>query len=447
MSESKRAESVAALERVVRQATAERQAASDESRRRQADFTAALTQETARRQTTENELAEACNRIQNLQSEGDRIHQALAAAEEQIKQLESGRQDDQAAFERTRLALEADLAQQRADHDALRQLFEETRAGASETVDRLSRDSAIERDKYEVLVAERDEQLRQQLARGEAAEAVAAAALAGVEHRLQVTLEAQNRDRDAISNLQNRLEALGKELETTRSERESLKVAADLVPSLERQLDTIRRENNRGFEETPVNRCRFTRSGVITHVNRAVAGLLGYDTPEELQKVDFQDAVFESADDLAWIIQQCLSSRAGQSMDTIWKRKDGARLSVRVLAVATSGDSIDLVAEDFTHVQDLEERLRTAHRLEAVARYGSEVAVTCHALLTHVKQEGQQWVAQMDSEVARYQGELILDEVTRAAGFLGQLAAYGDEQKNDPSSPTSTKCCAISSLC
>ena len=432
VSESKRAEAVAALDRVVRQATAERQAASAESRRRQADFDAALNQEAAHRQTTENELAEARKNVQHLQSEGNRIHQALASAEEQITQLESGRQDDRAAFERTRLAIEADLAQQRADHDALRQLLEETRAGAWETVDRLSRDGAIERDRYEVLVAERDEQLRQQLARGEAADAAAAAALADVEHRLQVALEAQNRDRDAIKNLQNRLEALGKELETTRSQRESLRVAADLVPALERQLDTIRGENNRGFEETPVNRCRFTRNGVITDVNRALAGLLGYETREELQKVDFREAVFESADDLAWIIQRCLSSRAGQSMDTIWKRKDGARLSVRVLAVATSGDSIDLVAEDITHVQDLEERLRTAHRLEAVARYGSEVAETCRALLTHVKQEGQQWVAQMESEVARYQGELILDEVTRAAGFLGQLAAYGDEQRNVP---------------
>jgi hypothetical protein len=85
-----------------------------------------------------------------------------------------------------------------------------------------------------------------------------------------------------------------------------------------------------------------------------------------------------------------------------------------------------------TRVRALEEKLRNSQRMEAVARFGSEVAVTCHTLLRHVKQEGQQWVSQMESDAARYRGELLLDEVTRAAGFLGQLAAYGNEQKNVP---------------
>ena len=75
---------------------------------------------------------------------------------------------------------------------------------------------------------------------------------------------------------------------------------------------------------------------------------------------------------------------------------------------------------------------RLPQRLEAVARYGSEVAVTCQSLLTHVKQEGQQWLARMENDVARYQGQLLFDDVARAAGFMGQLAAYGEEQRNVP---------------
>jgi hypothetical protein len=67
-----------------------------------------------------------------------------------------------------------------------------------------------------------------------------------------------------------------------------------------------------------------------------------------------------------------------------------------------------------------------------VARYASEVAVTCDNLLRHVKQEGQQWLTTIDSDRARYHGELLLDEVTRAGGFLRQLAVYGNEQKNTP---------------
>jgi hypothetical protein len=101
-----------------------------------------------------------------------------------------------------------------------------------------------------------------------------------------------------------------------------------------------------------------------------------------------------------------------------------------VLAVATTPDSIDLAAEDITTFRVLEEKLRNSQRMEAVARFACEVAVTCNNLLRHVKQEGQQWLARIDSDTARYQGELLLDEVTRATGFLRELAVYGNEQKN-----------------
>jgi hypothetical protein len=80
----------------------------------------------------------------------------------------------------------------------------------------------------------------------------------------------------------------------------------------------------------------------------------------------------------------------------------------------------------------LEEKLRNSQSMEAVARYASEVAVTCDNLLRYVKQEGQQWLATIDSDRARYHGELLLDEVIRAARFLRPLAVYGNEQKNAP---------------
>jgi C4-dicarboxylate-specific signal transduction histidine kinase len=67
--------------------------------------------------------------------------------------------------------------------------------------------------------------------------------------------------------------------------------------------------------------------------------------------------------------------------------------------------------------------------MEAVGRLASEVAVTCDNLLRHVSQDGQQWLATIGSDThLRYQGEQLLGEVTRAAGFLRQLAVYGKTQ-------------------
>ena len=140
--------------------------------------------------------------------------------------------------------------------------------------------------------------------------------------------------------------------------------------------------------------CCCGRDGVITQVNHALATLLGYDTPEELQKVDFAATVFESGDELQWIVDRCLASRSTESVETTWRRKDGTRIIVRVLAVATTADSIDLAVQDMTTLRELEEKLRNSQRMEAVARYASEVAVNCDNLLRHVKEEGEQWLAQ-----------------------------------------------------
>ena len=473
------ADAAAAFQTAEQQAAAERQAAAEQAAQRQATLETELRQEVARRQAVEKEFAdtraaseqaqlrfldevaatgqrarehetrleeraareraewetarvEGQGRVRHLQMEGDLARESLVATEEQIQRLESAHEEERADFERALMATEADLARQRAEYTALQQTLDETRATAQETLERVSNDRATERARLEALVAERDTRLQEQAALKQASDEAAARTLADLEHRLRLTLAAGNRDSRAIAQLQEQLEALGEELEATRSQREILKTAADRVPQLRQQIDDIREENRRQFDHTPVNMCRCSRDGAVTQVNHALAGFLGYGTPEEVQKVDFAGTVFESGDELQWIVDRCLASRSTESVETTWRRKDSSRVIVRVLAVATTADSIDLAAQDITTFRELEEKLRNSQRMEAVARYGSEVAVTCHNLLRHVKQEGQQWLARIDSDTARYQGGLLLDEVTRAAGFLRQLAVYGNEQKNAP---------------
>jgi hypothetical protein len=85
--------------------------------------------------------------------------------------------------------------------------------------------------------------------------------------------------------------------------------------------------------------------------------------------------------------------------------------------------------ENVTSLRAAEEKLRQAQRMEAVGRLASEVAATCGSLLRDVSHDGQQWLAAIGSDPAlRQQGELLLGEVTRAAGLLRQLAVYGDTQ-------------------
>ena len=90
---------------------------------------------------------------------------------------------------------------------------------------------------------------------------------------------------------------------------------------------------------------------------------------------------------------------------------------------------IQIAAEDLTNLRALHDRLGNAHRMEAVGRLASEVAVTCGNLLNEIHQDVEQFLATVSGDAATGQrGELVLDEVKRAARILRQLSVYGDDE-------------------
>jgi PAS domain S-box-containing protein len=478
VAESKRAEAIAALNRVVQQATAERQAAAAEAAERHAHFNAELTREVTRRDAIERELIEtrtaaewarreftetlaaaearaldertkleersanehaewerlgraAAERISELTEQLDTARQSLARAEEHIARLTLEHDDAQAQAEHRQRAADRDLAHLRRERDTLQQSLDHTRATADEILTRVTQDRSIERARLEAIVADLETQLKEQTERTHVTEQAASVRLAETQHRLGEMRAANERAHESIAQLENQLTTLRRDLDAAKNRGDVLRATAERVPILEKEMDDVRAETRRQFEENPTSWFRCRRSGEIIHANRAMRSLLGYE-PLELQQLDFGDAVFDSANDFQWILDRCLSSLSTQSMETPWRRKDGRRIIVRVVAVPATADSVDLVAENITHVRELEEKLRNAQRMESVARYGSEVAVTCQGLLTQVKEEGEQWLAGIESDTVRYRGELLLGEVTRASAYLGQLAAYSEEQQNIP---------------
>jgi len=407
VAESKKAEAIAALNRVVQQASAERQAASLEAAERHAQFKEALARETSHRRSIERELSET-----------------RAAAEEEHRRLEQ-------ALEAAAQHARDQLIKMQTERDTLRDALDHTRATADETLGRMIQDRAMERARLEAMLADLNAQLKNLESRLQSSEQAAAQRIAETERRLSDMTAARDRAKQSTEQVGAELESVRRELEAARSEGNVLRATTDRIPELEQQIEAIGIESRRRFDANPTSWCRCHRSGRVAEANRAFARLLGYDAAH-LQQLDFGAAVFESAGDLRWILDRSLASLSTQSIETTWKRKNGRRMIVRVVAVPAGIDTVELVAEDITHVRELEEKLRNAQRMEAVARYGSEVAVTCQGLLTHVKDEGQQWLAGVDSDTVRYRGELLLEEVTRAAAYLAQLAAYSEEQQGAP---------------
>ena len=354
------------------------------AREQKATFEAQLAQG---RTVHESRLVEVQARNGALALERTQLQQSLAAAEGHSKQLDG-------------------------DLRAAREQFEQARAAADAEIERVK--AGLEESGRVLEKARSDFQLTLERRNGEHA----------------AVLDARHGE---IKHLHDKVAATVRELEATRRSLEGVRAEADKLPPLRKELEESRSESARLFQQAGLAMFRCTRRGELTQTNRAGMTLVGRRTFDELRGTHFATAVFEDPNGLSWLIERCLSTRTRESIETTWRRKDGGRLFVRLSAYASSADVIEIVAEDLTRVRVLQERLGQGQRMEAVGRLASEVAVTCGNLLSDVHHDVQEWlVSAGGSASARQQGEHLLAELTRAAGFLRQLAAYGDEQARTP---------------
>ena len=367
----------------------------------------------AARDTLEHRLADAVNAMADMDERAAREHSAAV-----------DRQAD----------LEARLAHETATRTAVEQTLNETRAAAldaqrsfEEQASALRARGLGQEAQFEVFLAQAQLEHESRLAEMQGCNRTLALDRDALQQSL-TTVQEQSQQ------LQETLAATAKALEVATRRTEVLRSEADQLPRLHEQLDEIRVDNNRLFEQAGLAMFRCTPDGALIHANRACTTLVGRRTLDQLPGAQFAAAVFEAPDVLSWLIERCSSTRAKESIETTWQRSDGGRLYVRLSARRlTPHDVIEVTAEDLTRLRVLQARLDQAHRMEAVGRFASEVAVTCGNLLSDIHQNGQQWLTKAGCNVgSRQQGELLIDEVRRAADLLHQLAAFGDEQARTP---------------
>jgi chromosome segregation ATPase len=199
--------------------------------------------------------------------------------------------------------------------------------------------------------------------------------------------------------------------------------------SLQKRLDESESENWRQFDETPVPMVRWTRDGSLADANHAFAALVGCRTPNELRDKSVAAALFESRNDLVWLVERSVNAKKTESVETTCMRKDGTRVAVRLSARPSLSGLVEIAVEDLTGVRILEDRLREAHRMEAVGRVASEVAGTCEKLLRDVQQDAERLLTSLsDTHAQAHHADTLLDDVTRARSFLQQLVSYGRAQ-------------------
>ncbi len=416
---------------------------------REAELAESLKEERATRHTLEQTVASAAAALQDAQQ---RHEIALKATADELA-------DRQAHFDGERAQAEAEwgslAAQLREVEEARDQAGREHQAAVANISRLTEREADLEgrlkeeratRNTLEQTVADsaaalRDAEQRHEIALKAAADELAgrqadsererAQAVADIAQLTEHTAAERKAQADAFEEQHREIE---RRFEEARSAfQESLKARVEQLGVTQHELDQSRADNHRLFQQAPLPMFRCTKDGVLTQTNRMLTILLGRRSNEELRGADLAAATFESPNDLSWLIERCLGSKGKESAETTWRRKDGSRLLVRLSARAISSDLIECGVEDLTPIRVLQDRLSQAHRMEAVGRLAAEVAVTCGNLLGSVRQNAEQWLATDGSHSAsRHQADLLLEEISRAAGLLRQLAAYGDEESRKP---------------
>jgi PAS domain S-box-containing protein len=361
--------------------------------------------------------------IGQIEQERDTLRHLLRAAQDEVQHLRGTIEEDRQAHDRARLASESELQRVSAEYDQHRQSFDRLQS-AFQTLEQIAGEHAAERARLESVVSDRDRALSEQAEQHRAAAAAAQDAHARLEETLRQTIEAGAAD---VERLQREIDGVRRELDASRTHAEALRGEAERVPGLRAELERSQQERRGEFERAPYALCRCTQSGVIIDANHSFVTLLGCRRVDELRNMDLA-GVFDGADDLDWLLEQARTTRKTEPVEAIWKTRDGRERIVRLRAMATNTGPVEIVVTDITDVRALEERLRQAHRIEAVGRLASEVAVTCDALLGDVIRGASGWLAALGTDALRDEGERLLSDVSRAAGFLRQLTVYANAQ-------------------
>jgi PAS domain S-box-containing protein len=376
------------------------------------------------RRAHEAQMAEMHDWNRRMLLESDALQQSLSEVQHRADRLDVALERTREQLVRVQSTAEADVHRLTTERLEVERALEDAGRGFQGALECLSNEHDTAVAALAVAVGERDAQLRDEEARFVASQQAAEALRKELQDHSQAALTLRDR---AIEQLQGTLKAARQTLEEARRRQDILQAEANQVPTLRRQLHDSRAETDRLFQQAPLAMFRCTKDGAVTLANRAWASLL-YRNVDDLGGAGFATTVFESPDDLSALIEQCLSTNANESIETTVRRKDGARLFVRLSASASPAGLIEIAAENLTRVRVLQDRLERAHRMEAVGRLSSEVAMKCTVLLNDVHQKARQWLMAGDGSASRQEGEMLLDDLTRAVGSLQQLVAYGDKK-------------------
>ncbi|OPY73226.1 MAG: Blue-light-activated protein [Syntrophorhabdus sp. PtaU1.Bin058] len=224
---------------------------------------------------------------------------------------------------------------------------------------------------------------------------------------------------DTAGNIVGAIETI-RDITETRLGEEAIKQSAEKYRTLfEESLDVI-------FIATP--------EGNLIDINPAGVKLFGYDSKEELRKVDVGSDLYLSKADLHFYRETIEKEGCVNGFELTLKKKDGRKVTVSMNATVVFDEKGKVIAHrgtmrDITNVKLLEQQLLESQKMETLGRLAGGIAHDFNNILNIIL-GGTQLIkmkATFDEKINGYLSS-IEKAVFRASDFVKQLLAFSRRQ-------------------
>jgi PAS domain S-box-containing protein len=192
------------------------------------------------------------------------------------------------------------------------------------------------------------------------------------------------------------------------------------------------------IEDAPYGIYRVDQNGHLTTANPALVEMLGYQSQEELLRVNAATGMFLDPTERRRAIALHESEGATARYETTWKRKDGVMITVRLagrkLEREQEGASgFEVFVEDITERRSLRKQFEHAKKMEAVGRLAGGVAHDFNNLLMVISGYAQllDESSTNPKKILEYATH-IQDASSKAATVTRQLLAFSRRQVLEP---------------
>ena len=219
-----------------------------------------------------------------------------------------------------------------------------------------------------------------------------------------------------------------------------LSVSRDITEKRRAEEELRRSEGNfRSLvHDAPFGILQVTLEGCILQANPALVNMLGYESEEEVCKLNIERDVYHDPKQRQRLIEEHSQKKDFHSVEVQWRRKDGKIITTllngrRVGASDHAPAYYEVFAEDITQRRILERQLFQSQKMEAIGRLAGGIAHDFNNLLgvvlghTEILEES----AGRDRRLQR-SVEAIQSATQRAAALTKQLLAFSRKQMVEP---------------